>query len=118
MHDVDMTKIDNTLETAFIHETGAVLSLSDVIRLRRFMGGIKEELRALKREHLKVLNESIPVDYVRGTLKGIEFLTLDLENLRKNLRELEFSGKGGKCPVCYGSLKHKQSCWLGHAVLH
>ena len=116
MYDVDMTRIDTKLETAFINETEASLTASEVIRLRRYVKSLKEDLMELNRAHLKIVNESVPMTFVRTLVHENDSLKARLAELSSNIQVLEYSGKSGRCPVCFRSLIHSTDCWLGKVV--
>ena len=116
MYDVDMTRVDTKLETAFLNESEATLTASEVIRLRRYMKSIKEDLAELNREHLEVVNESVPMDYVRTVLRDNETLKSKLAELAANIQELEYAGKAARCPICFRALGHAQECWIGQTL--
>ena len=116
MYDVDMTRIDTKLETAFLNETEASLTASEVIRLRRYVKSLKEDLMELNRTHLKVVNESVPMVFVRTLVHENDSLKAGLAELAANIQSLEYSGKSAKCPVCFRSLAHSPDCWIGKVV--
>jgi hypothetical protein len=115
MYDVDMTRIEAKLEAAFANEAESTLTLAEVIRLRRYMATLKNELRELNIKHLKVVNESVPIDYVKSLRVNNEKVTEELRGLKENLKMLEFNIKG-RCPICYRSADHTSDCWLGNAL--
>lgn len=114
MYDVDMTKIETALDSAFNNEVGVSFSAADVVRLRRYMQSLKQDLRTVCTKHLELLNNSVPITDVVDLRKAKEELTL----LEQKISSIEYAGKLGSravCPNCYSSGVHEEDCWVGVA---